>query len=90
MKILILPRLTFGKRISQFPMKIPTAFSCVTGGAVVTRSFPNGYCVLAGNPAKIIKYIDVDSVVQYEYEYKYHGYIPVEKFYEWRKNNLNF
>ena len=27
----------------------------VGAGAVVTRSFPEGECVLAGNPAKIIR-----------------------------------
>lgn len=27
----------------------------VGGGSVVTKSFPEGYCVIAGNPAKVIK-----------------------------------
>jgi len=30
-------------------------FTVVGAGAVVTHSFPQGYCVLAGNPARIIK-----------------------------------
>lgn len=29
----------------------------VGAGSIVTKSFPNGYCVIAGNPAKVIKYI---------------------------------
>lgn len=29
----------------------------VGAGAIVTKSFPDGYCVIAGNPAKIIKKI---------------------------------
>lgn len=29
----------------------------VGAGAIVTKSFPEGYCVLAGNPARIIKKI---------------------------------
>lgn len=29
----------------------------VGGGAIVTRSFPDGYCVIAGNPARVIKTI---------------------------------
>jgi len=33
-------------------------FTIVGAGAVVTRSFPEGYCVLAGNPARIIKQLN--------------------------------
>ena len=33
-------------------------FTIVGAGAIVTRSFPEGYCVVAGNPAKIIKYLN--------------------------------
>lgn len=33
----------------------------VAAGAVVTKSFPEGYCVVGGTPAKIIKYIDKDT-----------------------------
>ena len=30
----------------------------VAAGAVVTKSFPQGYIVIGGNPAKIIKVIE--------------------------------
>lgn len=30
----------------------------VAAGAVVTQSFPDGYCVIGGIPAKFIKYLD--------------------------------
>lgn len=33
----------------------------VAAGAVVTKSFPDGFCVLAGVPAKIIKILDKDK-----------------------------
>lgn len=36
-------------------------FTIVGAGAVVTRSFPAGYCVVAGNPARIIKSLNKES-----------------------------
>jgi acetyltransferase-like isoleucine patch superfamily enzyme len=30
-------------------------FTVVGAGSVVTKSFPDGYCVIGGNPAKVIK-----------------------------------
>lgn len=30
----------------------------VGAGSIVTHSFPDGYCVIAGNPAKVIKVLD--------------------------------
>lgn len=49
----------------------------VGAGSVVTKSFPKGYCVIAGNPAKFIKEINIleeKSHEQDEYEGK-----PAEK-----------
>ena len=36
-------------------------FTTVGAGAVVTKSFPAGYCVIGGNPAKVIKQLDKDE-----------------------------
>ena len=33
-------------------------FTVVGAGAVVTRSFAHGYCVLAGNPARLLRRLD--------------------------------
>lgn len=36
-------------------------FTIVGAGTVVSKSFPEGYCVLGGNPAKIIKTLDPEE-----------------------------
>lgn len=51
----------------------------VGGGSVVTKSFPDGYCIIAGNPAKIIKNLDKERIVMPKHT-EYYGYIPKEKF----------
>lgn len=40
-------------------------FTIVGAGAIVTRPFEEGYCVLAGNPAKIIRQLDVTFCQQH-------------------------
>ena len=37
-------------------------YTTVGAGAVVTHSFEQGYCVIAGNPAKIIKVLDPEKL----------------------------
>ena len=51
----------------------------VAAGAVVNRSFPDGYCILAGNPAKPVKHIDPAKVVRFTHRYRYIGYKKVEE-----------
>lgn len=46
----------------------------VAAGAVVSKSFEEGYCVIAGNPAKIVKKLDKNLVVEYKHKYEYVGY----------------
>lgn len=46
MGAVILPGITLGD------------FTIVGAGAIVTKSFEKGYCVLAGNPAKVIKQLN--------------------------------
>lgn len=52
----------------------------VGAGSVVTKSFPDGNCVIAGNPAKIIKYLEPDKVVKTKDEEEFYGYLPEKKF----------
>jgi acetyltransferase-like isoleucine patch superfamily enzyme len=51
----------------------------VGAGAVVTHSFPDGYCVLAGVPAKVLASIPRDKVIEYRYRYEYRGFIFVRQ-----------
>ena len=61
----------------------------VAAGAVVTKSFPDGYCVVAGVPAKVVKYLDKEKFVPYHYEQEYYGYIPKDKFESVRKKYID-
>lgn len=47
----------------------------VAGGAVVTKKFEGGYCVIGGNPAKIIKNIEKSRCIENTNEFKYKGYL---------------
>lgn len=40
-------------------------FTIVGAGSVVSKSFSEGYCVIAGNPAKIIKHLDKETCDQF-------------------------
>lgn len=50
-------------------------YTIVGAGSVVTKSFSDGYCVIAGNPAKKIIDIPKEQVVYYKNEFEYYGYI---------------
>ena len=52
----------------------------VAAGAVVTKSFPDGFVVLAGVPAKPIKHLDRKSFVPWHSKHEFYGYIPKDKF----------
>ena len=36
-------------------------FTIVGAGAIVSKSFEEGYCAIGGNPAKIIKYLNKEE-----------------------------
>lgn len=40
-------------------------FTIVGAGSVVSKSFSEGYCVIAGNPAEIIKHLDKETCDQF-------------------------
>lgn len=61
----------------------------VGGGSVVTKSFPEGYVVIAGNPAKVIKYLDKEKVQLPEHGSRYYGYIPENKFHQLKSKYID-
>ena len=52
----------------------------VAAGAVVTKSFPEGYCVLGGVPAKVIKRINPEICIKRKAAIPYRGFRPVSSF----------
>lgn len=61
----------------------------VAAGAVVTKSFPDGFCILAGVPARVVKTLDRASFHHWHIENEYYGYIPKERFESVRKKYLD-
>lgn len=61
----------------------------VAAGAVVTKSFPEGFVVLAGVPAKPVKYLDRDKFVPWHFKYEYYGYLKKNEFEKRRKGFLD-
>lgn len=64
-------------------------FTIVAAGAIVTKSFPDGFCVIAGNPAKMVKTLEKELCIRHESIIKYNGYIKSELFEPFRNKNLN-
>ena len=52
----------------------------VAAGAVVTKSFPEGFCILAGVPARKIKDLDKHLFTPWKYDNEYYGFIPKNEF----------
>ncbi len=76
MNSVILPGVHLGER------------TIVGAGAIVTKSFPDGYCVIGGNPARIIKEIDKDLFVPTVFREEFYGYVPKERFEKFAKKYL--
>ena len=52
----------------------------VGAGSIVTKSFPDGYCVIAGNPARLIKTLDKSQCVSSRKQSEYVGFIAKGEF----------
>lgn len=57
----------------------------VGAGSVVTHSFPEGFCVIAGNPAKLIKRLDPSKFKPIDFGVEFYGYIPKKQFQKFAK-----
>ena len=64
-------------------------FTIVAAGSIVTKSYPEGYCIIGGNPAKVIKTITRKECIKHKSRYEYHGYILKNNFDEFRRTNLH-
>ena len=64
-------------------------YTVVAAGAIVSKSFPDGYCVIGGNPAKILKTLNKDECVEHKSKYEYCGYVKKKNFEKYAKQYLN-
>ena len=77
MNSIVLPNVTLGDH------------TIVAAGSVVTKSFPDGYCVVGGNPARVIKVLEKELCVKYANKFEYYGYIKKSEFEGYRGKYLN-
>lgn len=54
-----------GKGANILPAVQLGDFTIVGAGAIVTHSFPEGYCVIAGNPARKIKELNQQECLEF-------------------------
>jgi acetyltransferase-like isoleucine patch superfamily enzyme len=64
-------------------------FTIVAAGAVVTKSFATGHCVIAGVPAKQVKELEKEKCIPFKNKIEYNGYIRSSKFESYKKKYLN-
>jgi acetyltransferase-like isoleucine patch superfamily enzyme len=63
-------------------------FTIVAAGSVVTKSFPEGHCVIGGVPAQKIKDLEPGKCIPFKNEIEYNGYIRKSKFEAFRLKKL--
>lgn len=64
-------------------------FTVVGAGSVVTKSFPAGFVVLGGNPARVIRQLDPSRCVRHKSPNEYHGYLRRAEFEVFRARFLS-
>lgn len=68
MNSIVLPGVTLGTR------------TIIAAGSVVTKSFPDGFCVIGGSPAKIIKELDPSKFIPWKDKEEFYGFIPKNEY----------
>ena len=63
-------------------------FTVVGAGSIVTRSFPDGYCVVAGNPARLIRKLDPEKCQRRRLGEEYIGSLRAADFAGFRARRL--
>lgn len=61
----------------------------VAAGSVVTKSFPDGFCVIGGVPAKVIKLLDKEKFIPWHEKEEWYGYLTPEEFLKQRKSFID-
>lgn len=64
-------------------------FTIVGAGSIVTKSFPEGKCVIVGNPAKKNKDLDSSKCIYFKTDNPYIGYMPEEEFEKFKNSKLD-
>lgn len=63
-------------------------FTVVGAGTIVTRSVPEGYAVLAGNPARVLKRLNPEECPRHKSKHEYCGFIRKADFEVFRASEL--
>lgn len=77
-----------GAGASIMPGVVLGDWTIVAAGAVVTKSFQEGFCIIGGVPAQFIKNLDREKCIPFKNKILYNGFIPSKKFQEYRKKKL--
>ena len=64
-------------------------YTIVAAGAVVSKSFPAGHCVIGGVPAKLIKILEQEKCIPYHQVNPYNGYIRNDRFEVFKNAKLD-
>jgi acetyltransferase-like isoleucine patch superfamily enzyme len=65
-------------------------WTIVGAGAVVTKSFPEGHCIIAGIPAQQVRELEREKCIPFKNKFEYNGYIRSDRFDSYRKRHLSF
>jgi acetyltransferase-like isoleucine patch superfamily enzyme len=63
-------------------------WTIIGAGAVVTKSFPDGYCIIGGVPAQKLKQLEKERCTPFKNKIEYNGYIRSDQFEKYRKKHL--